>query len=502
VPSSLIESHLSVSSIIMVRNWQSRVELAGARKVASKQKKQRSEDKRLSKAWFQELLAQMDRYDDAVRQRRSTLHVWTDLIPSSSVPLLDLLVVEEHDSTNKASKRRDKGRGGEKGRPRSDSNPEHGKKKAHPRSKEAPQEEEADSGSLLLCRSSFLTGKCENKGKKGGCRYLHNNPRFKTLGAALGDSLDQKLLSLIEASLIDSQDQLLASNPGAMEMLYHTQISLPTTGDEPLSKFVAERLAENETPVSSACYVALNGVLVFDRFRGGILLDEREFFGVVVDVNTAAMDRRTSSVGSELSGEYDTDDFLTLPSTILEHILLFLPDTAVAAAAQACKAWYHEIGQHSPNLWHQLLERRGWPIPQEKDDDDDGTINRQKCRSSFMEHYMVLRDVRALSAATLAVVSRQTVPEIEMAYQDYSRRKHAPQSSDDCVGIHQWSEKRVLVAYGEECSLRLFETTRSADNGELRCKELGKAVPAWCACTSSPPHSTVCFCSLSECITV
>ena len=60
----------SSSSSNMVRgNWQKRVEKAETRRTNAKQRKQRSEEKRLCKGWFQELLQQFDRHDDIVRRR-------------------------------------------------------------------------------------------------------------------------------------------------------------------------------------------------------------------------------------------------------------------------------------------------------------------------------------------------------------------------------------------------------------------------------------------------
>ena len=438
--------------------------MAEARKVGAKQRKQKADEKRISKVWFQELLQQFDRYDDAVRRNENpVLHIWTDTVPSLSEHLVDLL--DEDGKT--AGKRRDKGR------PRSDSNPEKGKKKAHPRSNKGAATmplEENETWQLLLCRDSFLKGSnstCQSKGgKKSACRYIHYSPSFQTLATVLGDALDADLLSNIEQNLMDATPpEILASDPGAMEFLYYTNITIPKIPEKTLSSFIAGKLAENNTPGASVYYAALNGVLVFDRLRGGLLLDERDFFGAVANDNKP-FDRRASSICSQGSEEDNAEVFHDLPSTILEHILLFLPDTTVAAAAQVCKTWYNEIGQHSPNLWLQLLKRRKWPVPNQED------VDRGICRSMFLENYTVLRDIRALSVATSAIVSRQTVPEIEMGYQDFSRRKYAPSHSDTCVSVHGWSDKLILAGYSEECALRLFEATGFGDTGELRCKEL------------------------------
>ena len=232
---------------------------------------------------------------------------------------------------------------------------------------------------------------------------------------------------------------------------------------------MTEKLKHNNTPSSSVCFAALNNTLVYDRLQGGPILDEKDFFAAVAyDRENKQFDRRTSSVGSQGSKnmEYQNEIFHDLPSTILERLLLFLPDKSVAAASRVCKTWYNEIGQHSPNLWLELLKRRNWPVP--------AKIERDVYRQTFVEHYMVVRDIQALSKAVESIENRQPMQEIEACYQDFSIRKHSPSNIDKCVSINVWSDKLILAGYANECSLRLYEATRLAmnDTGELRCKEL------------------------------
>lgn len=489
----------------MVRgNWQHRVEREEARKTQAKQRKQRSEEKRHCKGWFRDLLQQLDRHDDVVRNEgKAVLHLWTDMAPSAH--LVAILDGDGRTTLGKPTRGQ---------RPRSDSNAGGNKKKAHPRSKGASAAatataDESESMQLLLCRSSFFKGTCcggANKGgkKSGGsaasascCRYLHYSPQFQTLGTVLGDSRQQ--MKPLEQALMDATSvEMLDTNPGAMEYLYYTRLALPPDADVTLSTYVAEQMAKQETPTSSVFYVAWNHTLVFDRLQGGMVLEEREYYGFGggnhnTNDPSPTLHRRTSSVTSQGSEDEGLAIFHHLPSTILEHILLFLPDVTVAAAAQVCKAWYNEIGQHSPNLWRQLLKRRHWPVPQDQEEQEQSpepdvvigdsqhqqqptqeqNPKRSLFRALFLEHYTILRDVRALAAATNSLVAppRQTAaPTTEMAFQDFSRRKHSPFVEDVCVSLHGWSDRLVLAGYAAECSLRLFEAT--AIGGELRCKEL------------------------------
>lgn len=379
------------------------------------------------------------------------------MVPATSEPLLDQL--DEEDA--RLGKRKEKEKGA-------------AKKKSHPRSKDSPSEQQDQDGhQLLLCRRSFLKGKCEYKGKKFGCRYLHYSPGFKTLGGVLGDSIDHETLSRIESSIFDATPKDISVNhPGAMEFLYHCpSISIPSNPEETISNFVSKKLAENQIPASSVFYVALNNTLVFDRLQGGMLLDEGEFFASMTNPSTP-LDRRTSSIMSDCSQDGILEAILhDLPAAVLEHILVFLPDKSVGAAAQVCRAWNNEIGQHSPAIWLQLLKRHSWPLP---DVAEDGKHDREECRSSFVEHYSMMRKMRSLSSATSAVVSRQTMQQAQVGYQDFSRRKNAPSSSSDCcVSVHGWSDNLVLVGYRQECTLRLFEASAvGQDTAHLRCKEL------------------------------
>lgn len=457
----------------MVRgNWQKRVESADARRRDAKQRKQRTEDKRQYKTYAAELLQLIDRHG----QRPLHIDLWTDCIAADSPPLLD--VVDEGNKGS-ASKRRirtvsiedeEMALAGRKGRGRSNSMSEK-KKKVHPRSKEVIDTEDREDVPLL-CRSHFFTAKCEDASrKKSACRYIHYSAPYKTLAQVLNankasDHIKQELDFSEEASSL-SEDVARASESGAMDMVYHVPIDLTGKDDPqlPLVDELTEALSQRNIPIASLVYATINQTLVFDRSRDGVLVGDREFLFAAVG-GDAALGNRRISVGSEGSGSVD-ERLFDLPGSVLEHMLTFLPDGAVASASQVCRAWHHEIGQNSPNLWRHMLTRRDWPLPTAVSDEGQQVI----FRDMFLAHYTALRDVKAMKAALGAISTKRSVKEIEMCYQDFSRRKYAPMEPNCCVSVQVWSPNRILAAYSSDCSLRLFET-ESKGGGEMICREL------------------------------
>lgn len=289
----------------MVRgNWQKRVELADARRQDAKQRKQKSEEKRIFKSMAQELLAMLDRNTDAIqRQRRKRsqdntnkgstdngdskqqqhdsgweIHVWTDTLPSTSPPLLELVQEEMQGgggiSSSPSWPRKGKARAvsmdetamspksARKGRGRSGSfqhqeaaSPPVGKKKVHPRSHQASAAAAADhnttsateSQAPLLCKSQFFAGKCldpQKNGKKGGCRCVHleNTQQAKTLSAVLSSGSNKKgNAQENNGDALEKAEKACAANlsaemveSGSMEMVYYLKCPLPSNIGESL----------------------------------------------------------------------------------------------------------------------------------------------------------------------------------------------------------------------------------------------------------------------------
>lgn len=481
----------------MVRgNWQRRVEQTEARKAVAKQRRQKKDNRASFKGMVSNLFTQMDQH----RVSTGTIHVWTDTIPSDSPPILDLYE-EEEDILQQKLKRGRSGSFQETRRDRSDSFNEiqmRGRsgsfidtprkprksleggsgsgKKIHPRSKESiePVDEES-CVSVHLCRAQFFTGKCDNfklTCKKGvTCRHVHYAKHHKTLGEILSqgpkDVLENAENSLANSTLDDDVEQA-----GGMDMMYYFPIKLgeacgnPEGEQNPLSGQVLSRaLSDKSCSNASLVYVAYENELIFDRYQTGVIVPELAFvFG-------ADRRGRSASAISELSeASEEADDGVDAeytPAAVLEYILTFLPDTAVASMARVCTSWHNEIGKSSSHLWRHMLERRNWPFPVNERNSDDS-------ENFFKLHYQVVRDVQAVKAAlsTLLNPRRGVLDEVEMAYQSFSTRRTAPSEPNSCVAIEVWAPSEVLVAYSHDCTIRLFKTVAKGPTGGRACREL------------------------------
>jgi hypothetical protein len=465
----------------MVRGWQKRVEEADARRKESKQRKQRQDDRRVHKHLVHELLTMLEKFGDSIiKKQHFIFHIWTDFIPGDQ-----LLIRDAVEAGNGRNRSRCIGDSGRKGLTRSDSLSEtpSSKKKAHARSKEAMTESAVEESALVipqLCRNNFF-GKCgDDRGKKSSCRYEHYSGRYVSLSTVLNNksrtpSEVQETLSLSEAA-----SPSISSEPGAMPMVSYFSIDLkPRSSEDSQRKSVSELLSEavansKASGLGSIVYVAMNDFLLFDRYRNGMVVSENTFLTSLLGTDIRP---RGLSIASDGEGG-DGDLVLHLPGQVLEYILMFLPDSAVACASMVCHAWHADIGKVSPSLWRFLLKRRSWPMPEEPDpvlaQEDWTHISCKLYRDEFVSHYESVRDIRAVQLAMSAIVTKRHVNELEMSFQSFASRRGAPQPQNCCVAIHIWSKNRILAAYAHDCSLRLYmavsRTGLSSD--EKRCREL------------------------------
>jgi len=457
------------------QNWQKRVETADARRKEAKQKKQYAADKKLYKQWAQEWLAMMERHVDRL-ETIMRIDIWSDKQVSFSVEEKES-VLEDHpvrvrrrlravsmdsstcsnSSSGKALLRR--------GRSNSVSE---SKKKSHLRSLHSFHNED-----VLLCKSHFFTTTCSHEmcGKKGGgCKYVHFPTNKKTLCQAVKDTSIEQLVLSRQAASLDDDDE---ASPGAMDMVYHVgiDISTMTSNETVIHEKVSGFLSSNQISLASLVYIVMDGVLVYDRNREGLVGKVDVDFLLLV-LGQDAMQNRRFSIASE-NNEGSQETLINFPGAVLEHILTFLPDAAVPAACRVCQPWHAEIGRHSANLWRHMLQRRNWPLPTIVNGLDDTEASRHVFRNDFTNHYAVIRDVAAIQKALTAITFKKTVEEKEMTYQDFSKRRHAPSTPNACVSIQVWSPNHVLAAYSQDCSLRLFESSaRGGGSDEKQCREL------------------------------
>ncbi|KAI2494113.1 hypothetical protein MHU86_20426 [Fragilaria crotonensis] len=424
-------------------NWQRRIEQVEARKIVSKQMRQ----KRDNRANFKAMVSNLIKVMDVHRVPNGTLHIWTEAMPVTSSPGgTPSTEVDDCVSNTRQGRPSRSGSLGEtltKSRKQPD---EGGRgKKAHPRSRGSNLVEELDqsqsssntNAARCLCKTQFYRGQCDGTkraGKKSSsCRLLHYAEEHKTLGQIItpdqNETLD-RVEKALDAFLHDDKEDPL----DGMDMIYYLPINLSKArgndDDEipPLGRVMSQALSLMTCSNAS----------------------------IVADDDTSTTHEEDSVVLAAL-----------MPGAILEFILSFLPDEAVASMTRVCSAWHNEIGKSSSHLWQNLLDRRKWP----RCDSAAANESDDEAQRSFKMHYEVVRDVHAVRDALVGIINPQlAVEEVDMVY--HLRQKRKADTSDACVGMAMWSPTEVLVAYESDCSIRLFKAVGKGAGGGRTCREV------------------------------
>ena len=289
-------------------------------------------------------------------------------------------------------------------------------------------------------------------------------------------------------------------------------------------------------------YVVVETVFLYDRYRGGVLrvcdesevaepifiADERrnrqrsrgesmgsiaeepkmmpmrhrarsrgESMGSIVDASSTlrklSFQRSRSESVAESTGRGEDDEgegclLLDVPSSVLERIILFLPDLYTGNLPLVCKAWNGDIGRNSPHLWRQLLKRRGWPVPLEAGVEANlatTTKDTITFRNAFTDHYEASRDLRSIgklfrgrrverSGGTKVVYDMPDTPCTEAAIIPYHSFPGTPRSeSGRTSAVRVLGAGRVIIANEWDCTVRIFEATST--KGSLKCRQIVSA---------------------------
>jgi hypothetical protein len=305
------------------------------------------------------------------------VHLWVDQKPTSQVNNDDS---DDSDSDKYSKIKKKKGTSRQQA---IDDSPV--VKKAHPRSHEAYGKDEDVEDELMLCRNYFFAGECDGfknggKPKKNSyqCDLVHCTNRHSTLFDVLNARSSKK--GYLQSTTLDhdtTQGNILkkASNAAAVaqmkleeieddplivnddihafDMLYHLECNVPSA--EPnLSRLITSFLSREQVPIGSISYVVLNDELIFDRYDGGNVLSK--------DLHRKILKEEVIT-STEESHEGACNDIVHFPCAVLEMIITFLPNNYSGIMPIVCKAWYQEIGCHSPALWRSLNVRNRWPNP-------------------------------------------------------------------------------------------------------------------------------------------
>jgi len=237
---------------------------------------------------------------------------------------------------------------------------------------------------------------------------------------------------------------------------------------------------------TSVVYLTIQGVLVYDRNRGGVIYTENEerflLFGDAI--NDSVVDENTFPT-NHMEGPMHIHEQLT--HHLLDEILSFCEDESAGMLPRVCSSWRDDVGTRSPQLWKMLLSRHDWPSSLNENESDGAPMDildecRQR-RGAFTSHYKVVRDVRALvnagnrlsSGSVSGYNNADERHRFESAMQTFKATKGSPAFDGDgndtrCI-VKIWSDSgegsgstRALAAY-QDFTLRLFEVDRSGSGG-------------------------------------
>ncbi|CAJ1942236.1 unnamed protein product [Cylindrotheca closterium] len=512
-------------------SWETRAFEAAERRRVTKERKEEKSRKRSHKLNAQNLLTRLDEIGERLltksldKAKPLDIHIWTDSLPS------DYVIADEYtdDMTMTPTK---------KGRARSNSyatsspstpisakqnrrnrsnsytaphsSPQKGSKKnktgqdyvlgrkgGRQRSMSNVSDRSEEEQIPTMCSQHFFAGKDTSGGKK---LKKKGSNLSATSVSKQNISLFQVLTSskLSEEKCTLGRDALEACKAASkanfaseiltltdqMPAIYYLTMKLGKTTENPpkVSEEISSLLSKQDCPIASIVYLVIDGMLLFDRYRDGIVLTNSGEHLLYKDCNGVGFKRRTVSIG----GYADTtqgpnEDILDhhqnmvryLPSQILEYIVLFLPDESVSSMPLVCKSWYDEIGKSSPDLWIQLLRRRQWP----RNDlalSLEPSEERDFYRRTFRSHFSAARNLDTIVQGLEAIEAgcRSSAPSKPMAKDVAILREkdsHGHYKPGETI-LRVFSEACVLVADKTDCTLSLYDVAETNGSADRRCR--------------------------------
>lgn len=531
-----------ITMVKVNESWETRAFEAAERRRATKQRKEEKNKKRSQKLNAQHLLALLDNFGDQllVTERNHSLevHMWTDCMPTD-------YDVDRWTESMMTPPRKGRSRSNSfvtptstpqdvknHRRPRSNSNatppatPQNGnischkskagsvssfgKKSGRPRSSSNVSDRSSEDETPMLCSGYFYSGTCKgverkwNKKGINGCIHgMHMTEGEFSLYEVLSHSNFSEAKSNAASDALRASKQAADANfenedfaaAGQIDVLYHIPLQLAEQSEisNKLSEFITGTLSKKGCPIASIVHLVLDGVLIFDRYRDGIVFKNSDEQILLGDCKGFGIKRRTVSIGAR----FDTTDnnrrdpldqsilehhqhlVQSLPSQVMEFIALFLPDDMVARMALVCKSWNKELGTSSPDLWKKLLWRRKWPettqnYSQYSSSNTSSSTERDYYRNLFISHYAAVRNLEAvvigleslesgLSSSSHILGSNKDLAMLHF------KDSHGHYKSGETI-LRIFSAASVLLGNVEDCTLTLFDAAETSCGSYRRCR--------------------------------
>lgn len=456
----------------MVRgNWQKRVESAQARRDATRQRKQKRDERGNYKAELSQFLNYLDCANIVGEKSKDVFHLWVmESLPSST-----------DQQTNDTSSDR------APHRPKWTS--KNNKKSKHPRSNTnnnntdvSKNPDDYEDQKALLWRNHFYF----NKKNDGSGATKKNAKTKKTCDLDIGQTLFQCLTMNGKQQVDDASLSLLSkcekAASGQIGTLFYIRLTIKDEKEDesssPLSEKFVSKLSEHDFCISKLVYVVVNGCLIFDKFRGGSQTSLRKMSDATDDI-----------ISRKISCDLSEYIAVNLPGQMLEHILTFMGDSCSGVLPKVCKAWNNEIQNASPFLWRSLMMRNRWPFLLQSDNNEEESPSSETLRSIYVSHYRIVYDLKAVKSSLCSFLGTMAHGEVtntsvvKSAIQVFKSTKGAPQPDDQCVSLKNFSSNirisRVLGAY-QDGTLRIFESaaggnssssSRNKTNHRLFCRQ-------------------------------
>ncbi|KAL3942657.1 MAG: hypothetical protein SGBAC_003176, partial [Bacillariaceae sp.] len=510
-------------------SWETRAFEAAERRRVTKQRKEEKSRKRSHKLNAQNLLTRLDEIGERLltksldKSKQLEIHIWTDSLPAKYV------LVDEYadDITTPIKKGRARsnsyalsspsapmsGKQNRRNRSNSYSSPQSTPQKGSKKNKSGQDytlgrkggrqrsmsnvSDRSEEQPTTICSKQFFAGKDANVGKKlkkGGSNVsapsvseqnisifqILTNSKLSREKLALGR---KALEACKEASKANFASELLALADQIPAVYYLTLKLGKTIGIPPkVSEEISALLAKQDCPTASIVYLVVDGMLMFDRYRDGIVLADSDEHALFKDCNGIGFKRRTVSIGEYSETMQETKEEILvhhqnmvryLPSQILEYVILFLPDESVSSMPLVCKSWNDEIGKSSPDLWLQLLSRRQWP----RNDLElslKSSDERDFYREIFRSHFSAARNLDAIVQGLEAIEagSSSTAPSKSIAKDIAVLRgkdSHGLYKSGETI-LRVFSEACVLVVDKMDCVLSLYDVAETNGSADRRCR--------------------------------
>ena len=478
-------------------NWQARHEKLEARRRAAKLRKQQSQDdgdaKYRRKQQFHECFERIVSLSSVKKEEEEEghVHLWikgertgdsgatagggmdhfdADQVPTKPTRPRSVSLSEPPTFSRGNTARLGRGR-------RSQSFGEGGGGKAvHPRSKEQPQPSpraSLASGQSSMCRRHFFTAKCGRSKRKCMWGHVHIEEGETLCRHVSHPSLLQEAqMAVSTAAAANDDDEPVEAMP-ALHAVHYPLLLVHADADDMNKQggtSVSDWLQARQLNVKDIVYMVYQGVLVYDAHQNddANLLAHAHVRALVTGETEPATVRTAPEDVSQIAE--------ALPAIILQHILEYLPDEAVASFCQVCSSWHGELWESS-SLWTRLLERRQWPhtLEDEEDEDEDGDTTSCSPRVAFLLHYGIWRDLQTLHSGMEALQSGKPAAhstKTQVAIHPYTTTSSPLEVSSKFL-VQTWSPGRILIGDKADCSLSLYETVTKADgSGEKHCRQL------------------------------